>query len=120
QLIRAWRSEVAEQWPPGGVNIDTVDLVRLLSIGEARGWDPQMVLWVSLNAEWLFRARLATHDDVEAELVKIRDALLKGSRDPNHAVLVEQVAGRALRRELRTRRFLVSYGAFTVPSPWLL
>jgi hypothetical protein len=119
-LIREWRSEIAEQWPPGGVNIDAEEMVALLRTGEGLGWDPQMVLWVVLNAEWLFRARAARADDVEAELVKIRDALLMGSSDPNHAVLVEQVAWPALRRELRRRRFLVSYRAFTVPSASLL
>ena len=119
-LIRDWRSEIAEQWPPGGAEIDQEELGSLLQTGQAGGWDPQMVLWAVLGAEWLLRARPATHEDVEAEMEKIRNALLRGSSDPNHAVLIEEVAGRALRRELKRRRFLVSYRTFTVPSARLL
>ncbi len=119
RLVRAWRSEVAGQWK-GGLEIDQEKMVALLHDGHRLGLDPEMVLWAVLGAEWLLRARPATDADVEAELAKIRNALLRGSSDPNHAILVEEVAGRALRRELKRRRFLVSYGAFTVPSALLL
>jgi hypothetical protein len=120
QLIEGWRAEVAGQWPPGGLRVDRESLVGLLKDGEALRLDPQAVLWAVLGAEWLLRARPATKEDVEAEMAEIRRALIKGSTDPNHAVLVEHVAGRALRRALKQSRFLVSYQAFTVPSGWVL
>lgn len=119
-MIRDWRSEVAKQWSVSALKLEQPELVALLGTWQARGLDPETVLWAVLGAEWLFRARRATDEDVRAELNKIRDALLRGSPDPNHAVLVVEVAGRSISRALKKGRYLLSYGTFTLPSASLV
>jgi hypothetical protein len=116
RLVRLWRSEVPGQWRPNELELNQERLSALLQEWRGGGGDPTLVLWVVLGTEWLYRARRATGDDVEAEIAEIRKALLKGSPNPNRAVFVERVAGPLLRRRLKDRRFLVALGTWTVPS----
>jgi hypothetical protein len=117
-LIREWRTEVAGEWTGSVPGVDSSALGAVLLKGESYGIGSLTSLVGVLRCEWLYRARRATPEDIEAELWGIRNGLsssLKGALTPDQAALVVEALRPGIDRQLRSRRYLVSLGTWAVP-----
>jgi hypothetical protein len=122
ELIRGWRSEVEPQWTHAALKVDPQALADVLECGRALGVEPLMTLCAVLACEWLYRARRATPEDIEAELWGIRNGLASsrnGSLSPDQAALVAEALRLEVTKQLRSRRFLVSLRTWAVPASGL-
>ena len=118
--IQTWRQEVVDQWPTGRLAVQAKQLRTCLETWAEAGHDPRLLAYIILGTEWLFRARQATQEDVEEQLMRIEDRLcgsLHPVLDRAQASLVVKALEFPIGRELKQRRFLISIGQWAAPTP---
>lgn len=116
--VEKWRNEVPEQWGTERRGLDAERLRLALHRADYLKVDPYLVAYVIMGAEWLFRTRPLTQQDIEDSLdqieAKLRTMGIGGSM-PWHSSLLVGGIYRDVVAGLRGAPHLVSLGRWAFP-----
>src|SRR5262249_43423985 len=91
--VRAWRAECPELWPKDQREIDPAALRQALGQAQRLRLDPYLVAYVVMGAEWLFRARPLTLQDLEDDLDQLERRLARSTIAGTRPRLASPVTG---------------------------
>jgi len=119
QQIGAWRKEAVTEGEAGLPEIGAPELHKTLVRAESFGLDPYLVAFVIMGAEWLFRARRLTREEIETKLdeleQRLRQSVLADWEPELASLLVGGIAGSAF-KALDRVVYVVSLGTWATPE----
>jgi hypothetical protein len=117
--VKAWRKDIETEWGARSLELDVHALGEVLAKAEGLGLDPYLVAFVIMGAEWLFRARRLTGEEIGAKLDELEQRLSQSvlaDWEPELAsLLVGGIAESAL-KALDGVVYLVSLGTWATPK----
>jgi hypothetical protein len=117
--VKAWRKEVESEWGAGSLEIEVPALHRSLVRAQSLGVDPYLVAFVVMGAEWLFRARRLTQEEIASKLDELEERLARSvlaDWEPELASLLVGGIAESAFRALGGVVYLVSLGTWARPK----
>lgn len=116
--IKVWRKGVETEWGAGFLEIEVPTLRRVLVRAESLGLDPYLVAFVIMSAEWLFRARRLTREEIGTKLDELEERLRQSVADwePELASLLVGGIAESAFKALDRVVYLVSLRTWATPE----